>query len=375
MSFPNCMNVSMNENELRKECQVALDRVDVDMVVDQRSETKRRSVSADATARCTQGEGEMPPPGPACSKARHAARTRSASSTPGASLTSKATAALMANRKSQRQAALDSNRFAVLAAVEQGDENQSPICIDSDESEEDAGYAEKGKPPLKRRKVRRMTSRQVLANHAASVEDKLDELGNAPTVDLAQRARDSMVEVWKIASISKNLKGDFVKELKQAAAVGAASTELLSQRVESNDSESDALRQIKILRKELEQAKCEARAAKEEAERVKREMEKLRKELTEAKGSERPKRRVRTVIEDSPPPRQLQERKWRWTTPLQVHRVRRRGDLPPPPRRRETLLNIAMSGGKQRSCRHPRSGRTQSALRYGGKRRSWMTAY
>lgn len=111
----------------------------------------------------------------------------------------------------------------MLAAVEQGDENQSPTCIDSDESEEDACYAEKGKPPLKRRKVRRMTSRQVLANHAASVEDKLDELGNAPTVDLAQRARDSMVEVWKIASISKNLKGDFVKELKQAAAVGAAS--------------------------------------------------------------------------------------------------------------------------------------------------------
>lgn len=364
----------MNENELRKECQVALDRVDVDMVVDQRSETKRRSVSADATARCTQGEGEMPPPGPACSKARHAARTRSASSTPGASHTSKATAALMANRKSQRQAALDSNRFAVLAAVEQGDENQSPTCIDSDESEEDACYAEKGKPPLKRRKVRRMTSRQVLANHAASVEDKLDELGNAPTVDLAQRARDSMAEVWKIASISKNLKGDFVKELKQAAAVGAASTELLSQRVESNDSESDALRQIKILRKELEQAKCEARAAKEEAERVKREMEKLRKELTEAKGSERPKRRVRTVIEDSPPPSPTTGTEMEVDDPPpSTEGAEERGSAPP--RRSETLLNIAMSGGKQRSCRHPRSGRTQSALRYGGKRRSWTTAY
>lgn len=57
------MNVSMNENELRKECQVALDRVDVDMVVDQRSETKRRSVSADATAKVHARRGRDAPTG------------------------------------------------------------------------------------------------------------------------------------------------------------------------------------------------------------------------------------------------------------------------------------------------------------------------
>lgn len=252
----------------------------------------------------------MPPPGPACSKVRHGVRTKS--STPGASGTSRATAALQAERKSKRQAVLKNNHYAVLAAREQGDEDQSPIHIDSDESEEDPSYTEKEKPPLKRRMVkeeggeepssseeirekkrgrpqttglyvgrgdarkrdnrlkretleldaeksiRSLTSRQVLANHRASVEDKLDELENAPTEDLAQRARDSMANVWKVARNSKNLKGVYVKELKQAAAVGAASMEILCTRMESNNSEGDALRQIKALRRELERTKREA---------------------------------------------------------------------------------------------------------------------
>lgn len=386
MSSQNGMSVCMNVGELREECQVALDRVDADTAVDQRSETecrsvsadataRRRSVSAEATARRTQGEGEIPPLGPACSKARHIARTRNASATPGTSLTSKAAADRMASRKSQRQAALDYNRFAALATAEQEDGDQPPICIDSDEAE-DADHAERGKPPLKRRmtkedgeeepssseetrekkrgrprttglyvgrgdaieranKLRResleleaeksmrsLKQRQVLANHRASVEDKLDELGNAPNEDLSNRVRESMAHVWKLAVSSKNLKGGYVKELKQAAAVSAASMEILSARMESSDPEGDALKQIKALRKALEQTKREAIAAKEEAEKAKQEMEKLRKELAEIKESGRPRRRVRAVREDSPPPHHLQRWKWRWTTPLWAQRQR-----------------------------------------------------
>lgn len=344
----------MNVEELREECQVVLERVDIDTTVDQSRGTERRSVSADAATRSTRGEGEMPPPGPACSKVRHGARTKGQNT--GTSCTSKAAAALQAKRKSKRQASLDSNRFAVLATADQEDEDQPTMCVDSDESEYDPGHTEKEKPPLKRRmtkgendeewssteevldkkrgrpqttgfyvgrgdarerdnklkkealeldiekRIRSLSSRQIRETHKASVEDKLDELDHAPSVDLAHRARESMAEVWRIASISKNLKGTCVHSLKQAAAVRAASMELLSHRAENNDPEGDALKQIKSLRRELEQTKHEAQAAKEEAAKAKQEAEKLRKEMTEVKGSGRPRRRARPLIEDSPTP-------------------------------------------------------------------------
>lgn len=151
------------------------------------------------------------------------------------------------------------------------------------------------------KRIRSLSASQVLTNHKAAVEDKLDELENAPTEDVAQRARESMVEVWKVATTSKNLKGGYIKMLKQAAAVGTATAEVLSNRADNSDSESDALKQIKALRRELEQTRREVKTAREEAERAKREAEKLRKELTELKENGGTKRKGRAVIEDSPP--------------------------------------------------------------------------
>lgn len=410
---------------------------ETDMELNQKSRQEHAPVSVE-TRSMTKRELEMrPPPGPACSKARPRSRSRSGSVRNTSPRASSAAAAITAGRKSRREAARNANRFAVLADSEGGDEQQSPIIIiDSDESEEGSNNMERAKPPLKRRmdkeeggepssseetkgkrgrprttglyvargdaierentlkkkaleldiekSIRNLSASEVLSRHKPAMEDKLEELENAPTEDVAQQARQSMVEVWKVATTSKNLKGGYVKMLKQAAAVGSAAAEVLSIRADNSEpDDNNALRQIKALRRELERTKREVQTAKDEAERTKKEMERLRKELEETRGSRGARRGVRAVIDDSPPPSPFPPSqpirgtttrrrpspprwKWRWMIPLRARRPLRTGKQSPP-RWTRTPLNTATSGGKQKSCRHGISGRRWSALRYGAK--------
>lgn len=214
---------------------------------------------------------------------------------------------MAAERKSRKEAAHGEYLLAVAATGEQG-EGQPPIYVDSDESEQSCS-SERRELPLKRkiedmencgelseetqRKqgrpqttglyvkraeaieefnkkkreaaaleeekiLRSMSTGQIFSKVERDLEEAVEELENAPTVDVAQQARKCMAEVLKVARGSKNLKGQCVKILKQAAVVGAASAEVLRTRADGSESESDAFRQIKALRKELEGVKREA---------------------------------------------------------------------------------------------------------------------
>lgn len=329
MSSQNSVKACVNVNELREECRVALVRADV--AVDQRSETEHSPASVDTTTSCTRGGDEKPPPGPACSKARKGPRARDGSTSSAPSRTSGASADVAAQRKNSREAAREANRFAVLAEREQ----EAPIYIDSEESEEEPEHMVKGKTPLKRRIVkeeedeeppqerkrgrpqttalhlgraqaieranragrremteleeqkilRSLSASEVLSNVDRAVEDMREELEHAPTEDVAQQVRQSMAQVLRIAKSSKNLKGPAVKVLKTAAVVGSASAEVLRLRADREVSESNALGEVRALRRELKLVKREARTAKEEAARANAVAEKLREELKDVKKS------------------------------------------------------------------------------------------
>lgn len=325
---------------------------------DLESKSEMPPVSAGTRSRSEQSKESKAPPGPACSKARHGERADSRTlSTPRMS---EAKVALQERRRSERQAALEGNRFAAIAPSDD-DGDQTIVCVNSDESEEEPQHPEKGKPSRKRRKVKavkqeepsssseeivnkrgrppqttayyvkrgdaverwnqqkqkaleldtekrvaKFTTSELRKTHGSSVVDKLEELENAPTEDIAQRTMEGMAEVWRVATVSKNIKGNLVKALKQAAAIGTASAEVLSQRAGNKEpEENESRKQIRTLRRELELIKREAQAAKEEADRTKREMAELRKELEEARRRGENKGRVRAVIEDSPPPSPL----------------------------------------------------------------------
>lgn len=99
-----------------------------------------------------------------------------------------------------------------------------------------------------------------------------EEMENAPTADVASRARESMAEVIRISKISTHLKGGCKKSLNHSAVVAAASTEILRTRADAKESDSEALRQVKTLRRELQEVKREAQNAKEEAARLRKEL-------------------------------------------------------------------------------------------------------
>lgn len=80
--------------------------------------------------------------------------------------------------------------------------------------------------------------------------------------------------------------------------MGAASAEILRTRADSSEPDSDASRQIKALRKELDSMKHEIQAAREREEA-------LRRELAEAKTQMKRvtrRRRGATEDDDDPPP-------------------------------------------------------------------------
>lgn len=137
-----------------------------------------------------------------------------------------------------------------------------------------------------------MSSGRIFSKVETDLEEAMGEMSDTPTADIAQQARECMAEVIKVAKSSRNLKGGYVKILKHAAVLGSVSTEVLRTRADNasgsdNGSNSDTLKQLKALRKELEKVKREAQMAREEAERAKGEAEMLRKELADVRGGEK----------------------------------------------------------------------------------------
>lgn len=325
---------------------------------------ERAPVSA-GTRSTRKGDMEMrAPPGPASSKVGYRDRSRSNSVSSVKSHASSSKTVVTEGRRKLREAAREANRFGVLTDDNngEGEELQTPIHVVADTDDEESGEGSKyqkerdrssrkrrkdkdkgkddedpttsseeikekrGRPQttgeyvkrgeaiermnkLKRealdleaeKRYRSLSASDVRSRHEPSVEEKREELELAPTVDVAQRARESMIEVWRVATISRNLKGNLVSVLKQAAAVGTASAEVLCQRADNHEPNDDTLRELRELRRQLERTKREAQSAKEETDRTREEVKKLREELEAAKGREGTRRRVRAVIEDSPP--------------------------------------------------------------------------
>lgn len=281
-----------------------------EMEVGQGSDMDHMPAPAGTRREAERGEVERAPSGPACSKTRCGTRSRSGSVSSVSSCTSSASTAMTAERKSRREVAHEANRLAVAVAKEQGGEEQPPIYVDSDESEEGSRSSDRREHPLKRKMadvedsgelseetrrkqgrpqttglyvkraeafeelnkkkresakldeqkvIRSMSTGQVFSKVERDLEEAVEEMENTPTADVAQQARKCMAEVLKVAKGSKNLQGGYVRILKHAAVVGAATAEVLRTRADSSESDSNAFRQ-------LDSVKREAQAAREEAE-------------------------------------------------------------------------------------------------------------
>lgn len=149
--------------------------------------------------------------------------------------------------------------------------------------------------------MQNMTSGQIYTRVEADLDDAMEELSDAPTADVAHRARECMAEVIKVAKGSRNLQGGYVRILKHAAVVGSASTEILRSRADSNSGSDngDASRQLKALKRELRLVRQEAKQAREEAAKAKEEAEALRNELIEIRGKRGNRTRSRIYYGDS----------------------------------------------------------------------------
>lgn len=319
---------------------------EMDMDLIRETEREDAPVSAGTRSGTTRSEDKRAPPGPACYKAEF--KTRSRSSSAASERRSRRRDGFDANRGTQAEAS-DSDRSEGRSTVVLTDdaeaeaeeeffspsgsrepsarrktgEEEPSLKRKADEAEpSEVTQRKQGRPPTtgeyagraeaqrllntelretieleRENTLRRLSAGQILASINRSVEAYTEKLECAPTADVANRNRDHMAEVIRVASTSKNLQGGFIKILKQAAACGMAATEVLRTRADSCDSEneSDTNRQLKAIRRELEATKREARAAREEAEA-------LRKELAEEKmKAKRGARRRATIEEDSPP--------------------------------------------------------------------------
>lgn len=325
---------------------------------DRGSETDYMSIPAGPSGMARRGEKEnRPRPGPASSKTRYHTRSRSGSASSVSSVSSSASTAIIAERRSRREAAQEVNRLAIqLVRVKGG--GSPTVLVDSDESDEEVEYREKrhpckrklsedseeetaeedakrkqGRPQntglyVKRaealekvnqkkreeaeldneRIIKALSSGQIFESLERDLDDAVEELSDAPTADVASQARKCMAGVLKATKCSKNLKGGIRKIINHAAVKGAASTEVLRTRADSSGSDHEATRQIKELKRELEKIRVEAQSAREEATRAKEESERLRQELAEIK-SERETRRCRRVLLEKSPPSSPEGRK------------------------------------------------------------------
>lgn len=140
---------------------------------------------------------------------------------------------------------------------------------------------------------------QIFSNMESDMETALEEMANSPSADVANRSRECMAEVMRVVKSSKNLKGTSVKTLKHAAVVGAASIEVLHTRVDKNETDNEAFRQVKALRKELDSVKRDAQTAREEVVTLRKELEAAR--AATKRGNRRRAKMFEDDEDDGPP--------------------------------------------------------------------------
>lgn len=143
-------------------------------------------------------------------------------------------------------------------------------------------------------KLKSMTSAELYASMKIDLEEAIEDLRENPTADISSRARESLDDVFRVVKKSKNLQGICPKVLKQAAVLSSAAIEVLKLRADSK-MDPDTARQLRSLKKELEQAKRENKETKKK-------MDQLRKEPEELKASNTQRGRRVAVIRDSPTP-------------------------------------------------------------------------
>lgn len=129
-------------------------------------------------------------------------------------------------------------------------------------------------------------------------DDAVENITHNPTGDIANRARESLEEIMRVARVSKNLNGPCVKSLKQAAVLSAAVVEVLRTRADSADG-SDTRKRIRFLEKELVRSQQESKA---EIDKLRGELNEAKQLIAEMKGKTRASRPGRNRIVDSPSP-------------------------------------------------------------------------
>lgn len=98
-----------------------------------------------------QGRAERAPPGPACSKLRRSARSRSGSGSSTSSYVSSAPTTPTVERRSRKGNARETkDSLAVVTIGDRGGE-RSPICIEPDEDGKESRSPDNKEPPVKKR--------------------------------------------------------------------------------------------------------------------------------------------------------------------------------------------------------------------------------
>lgn len=364
-----------------------------EMEVDPQSENAVHMPVPSGTGReAEQGRAERAPPGPACSKLRRSARSRSGSGSSTSSYVSSAPTTPTVERRSRKGNAREGNSLAVVTVGDRGGE-RSPIRIEPDEDGKESRSPDDREPPVKKRiaeaedkgessdgssserrrgrprttglyvgrskaqeeynqklrekaeldrerAIREMSIGQVFSKVGRgeeSLEETVERLEMAPTADVANRTREAMAEVMRVARTSRNLQGSFVRILKQAAVTGAASAEVLRTRADSNEPESEILRQLQTMRLELDSTKREAQAAKEEANA-------LRKKIAEMEVQQKRHRSTVTVpvVEDIQ--REAEDTGEGAPKILEFDDARRRREILPPQSEWPTTYRPALRG-------------------------------
>lgn len=305
--------------------------------LDNERKSEELPVSAGTRSKTDREEEKRASPGPACSKERAKSRSRSSSAA--------------SDRRSRRRMGFNANRGTTDASgLDQGEEEDgsSSVVILSDDAamdvDEEFFSPEGSREPSLKRKIeegeeasevtqrkqgrplttglyigrakareaynqqervranleeerifREMTPGQLFSRLEKDLETAIEEMENTPTADVANQARSCMAQVARVAKGSKNLQGGYVKLLKQAAVVGAATAEVLRTRADKGEDEKEISRQLRAMRSELAEVRREAQLAREEADA-------LRKELAEEREKARGKTRRRVIVDDDSPP-------------------------------------------------------------------------
>lgn len=99
------------------------------------------------------------------------------------------------------------------------------------------------------------------SNLSRTETEFVDEFRNTGALKIAATATEYANMVFKVAEKSKNLKGTFVKELKEAAAATTAAIDILAKRVQGPQSETIE-EELNRIRKELKELKYENKKMK-----------------------------------------------------------------------------------------------------------------